>query len=385
MAHHTYRRLRIGNIQPNSYQQPHAGYFMSIELRYHPLIPNRTCTSWDCPLFRNVTFEDIRITGAARAGDINGFLGDQLEQLTFRNVTFQQTPARGWTCGYVDLDSFVAKDVSPPLECHAGSSPKRLTSGEGPGMSSADPSQYSTNFRDRSSVLSQWTPQATCAHCGNSDGSKDECTNMTAGALAFGAEGMTITTRTVGSSVETSCQTERPVCSSGHMTWNPKLRYGNFSVVARWFPGGSGGSAKTATGFIGLDSDGNEASITMGFHGDEWMGDHEEGPHKYQHGIYADVSKTHNRKYTTTAPDISAGFHRYGLLWTPSLVEWTFDGAAVRRVTDDSIIPQIAMRLRLHTRSGYCDALGSSSFNATFSSFSYEPVALNSHDVRLLA
>lgn len=30
LRNHTYRRLRVGRIASNSYQQPHGGYFMSI-------------------------------------------------------------------------------------------------------------------------------------------------------------------------------------------------------------------------------------------------------------------------------------------------------------------------------------------------------------------
>lgn len=120
MKNHTYRRIRVGNIQSNSYQQPHAGYFMSIELRYHPLIPNRTCQSWNCPVFEDISFEDIAITGAERAGDINGFKGDLLQGLRFKNVTFQTKPKHGWTCGYVNLTSFEATSVEPPLACSTG-------------------------------------------------------------------------------------------------------------------------------------------------------------------------------------------------------------------------------------------------------------------------
>eukprot|EP00041_Stephanoeca_diplocostata_P014180 m.255214 g.255214 ORF g.255214 m.255214 type:complete len:484 (-) comp19612_c0_seq1:225-1676(-) len=126
MRNHTFRRLRVGNIQPNSYQQPRAGYFMSIELRYHALIPNRTCLSWDCPLFADVSFEDIVITGAARAGDINGFKGDLLQGLRFSNVSFVNTPALGWKCGYVNTSSFSAIDVRPPLACNEGPSANRI-------------------------------------------------------------------------------------------------------------------------------------------------------------------------------------------------------------------------------------------------------------------
>merc|ERR1712187_383592 len=88
--------------------------------------------------------------------------------------------------------------------------------------------------------------------------------------------------------------------SSGHATWNPDLLYGNFTVVAKWFPGAAA-DVSTATGFIGLDSAGNEASITMGFHGDGWP-KAKEGSHKYQHGIYAENGKgaDHHREYTET-------------------------------------------------------------------------------------
>lgn len=120
MKNHTFRRIRVGRIAPNDYQQKNGGYFMSIELRYHPLIPNRTCHEWNCPRFEDIHFEDIRATGASRAGDINGFKGDLLKGLTFRNVTFAEEPKQGWSCGYVDLDSFSAVDVSPPLSCNSG-------------------------------------------------------------------------------------------------------------------------------------------------------------------------------------------------------------------------------------------------------------------------
>ena len=121
LKNHTWRRLKVGNIQSNTYQQPNAGYFMSIELRYHPLSPKTHCGHGTiCPRFEGVVFEDITIRGAQRAGDINGFEHDPLYGLTFRNVTFETAPKQGWTCGYVDLDTFSATDVSPMLKCAAG-------------------------------------------------------------------------------------------------------------------------------------------------------------------------------------------------------------------------------------------------------------------------
>jgi hypothetical protein len=121
MKNHTYRRIRVGDIQPNSYQQKNGGYFISIELRYHPLIPNRTCEWWNCPLFEDIRFEDIAATGAVRAGDINGFKGDLLKGLHFKNVTIGGKP-KSWTCGHVDLETFSAVDITPPLKCSTGPS-----------------------------------------------------------------------------------------------------------------------------------------------------------------------------------------------------------------------------------------------------------------------
>ena len=57
------------------------------------------------------------VFAAQRAGDINGFLGDPLHGLTFRNVTFENLPEKEWSCGYVDLDTFTQVDVVPPLKC----------------------------------------------------------------------------------------------------------------------------------------------------------------------------------------------------------------------------------------------------------------------------
>ena len=48
----------------------------------------------------------------------------------------------------------------------------------------------------------------------------------------------------------------------------------------------------------------------------------------------------------------------------------------VRTVTDTSIIPHIAMQLRLHTRSGYCNQMArKASFKAVFRSFTFEPIS----------
>lgn len=125
LVNHTYRRLKVGKMAP-TWQQKHGGFFISVELRYHALIPNWTChvnvetLEGDCPIFKDITFEDIAIAGAVRAGDINGFKGDLLQGLSFKNVTFVEKPEQDWTCGYTDLASFSAVDVKPPLRCSSG-------------------------------------------------------------------------------------------------------------------------------------------------------------------------------------------------------------------------------------------------------------------------
>ena len=62
------------------------------------------------------------VLGAVRAGDINGFKGDLLQGLSFRNVSFQTPPKHGWSCGYVDAATFIAEDVVPKLTCSQGPS-----------------------------------------------------------------------------------------------------------------------------------------------------------------------------------------------------------------------------------------------------------------------
>ena len=252
-------------------------------------------------------------------------------------------------------------------------------------LSSSNPGPYSTDFSSAATILAAWTPQEECAHCSSSSNfvshitgkDKDECTNMTRAATTFSAAtGMTHTTLALPTSMHTACSTKKQVCSSGHLTWNPPIVYGNFSVRAQWFNSATGKAVDTSTGFIGLDANDNIASITMGFHGAGWLGGNGEGAHRYQHGIYANVKQSHNRLYTNTTVDITTGLHEYGLLWSKDKVEWRFDGRVVRTVTDTTIIPFQPMQLRLHTRSGYCDHMKvGDSFTATFRSFSYTPLA----------
>jgi beta-glucanase (GH16 family) len=226
---------------------------------------------------------------------------------------------------------------------------------------------YATDFKDEKAVLQQWTELTTCSHCDKRGGS--ECTQNEANATTFGPNGMTHTTRQISASTS-SCHAG---ATSGHITFNEALLYGNFSVEASWFDGN--GNMSTATGFLGLDADGNKASITMGFHGDGWpvAG---EGQFKYQHGIYGDVKKSHNRDYTDTGAVSLKKFNTFGLLWTKQKVEWRFNGRVVRTFTDTTNIPSIPMKLRLHSRSGHNDEMGEgTSFQAHFRSCEIHPLS----------
>ena len=205
---------------------------------------------------------------------------------------------------------------------------------------------YFTNFSGGRNAPG-WTIADWCSHCGSSgsaadeDGSdKDECTsngpqNVDFGVLG-GGTGFRINTAKIAES-KSLCKTSKPSCSSAHNEWAPRLLYGSFETVARWFPGPQA-SVYTATGFIGLDEPSNTASITMGFHGTGFPDPKKPGTgaHKYQHGIYGNNSLHlgHNREYTSTTVDMSQTFNSYALIWTPTFVTWLFNGKPVRNFTD---------------------------------------------------
>eukprot|EP01045_Picozoa_sp_COSAG04_P022493 COSAG04_NODE_2552_length_3948_cov_3.468433_5_plen_205_part_01 len=110
MINHTFRRIRIGKIAPDSWRYTtggtafiigpwrgaaDAGAGSSLGLPSphgpHPCPPL-------CPEFRNVSFQDIEIAGAVTAGHIEGFPNNLLHGLSFQNVTFKTPPERGWDC-----------------------------------------------------------------------------------------------------------------------------------------------------------------------------------------------------------------------------------------------------------------------------------------------
>ena len=63
-----------------------------------------------------LTFEDISVVAVTSVGHISGPPAG-VKHLTLRNITVLDA-GRGWGgCGNVDLASFVAEAVSPPLKC----------------------------------------------------------------------------------------------------------------------------------------------------------------------------------------------------------------------------------------------------------------------------
>ena len=232
---------------------------------------------------------------------------------------------------------------------------------------------YHTDFA--SFDPSFWHLDTDCSHCGSRGG--DECTQFTNASASFGSgtangTGVVLHTQHLATG-PTHCGAS---CTSTHLTFSPKVLYGNFTTVARWFGEGTSAAARaTATGFIGLDSPGNEASITIGFHGSGWDGDADFG-RKFQTALYKDVSKPHHREYVT-APGgrrIDSQANEFTVEWRPDVVRWWLNGVVVRAVTDKAQIPAVAMQLRLHSRSGYCNRLsGDDSFQASVLSFEYKP------------
>eukprot|EP00945_MAST-04E_sp_MAST-4E-sp1_P006216 g6216.t1 len=95
MVNHTFRRLSVGKIAPNSYQQPDGGTAFIITLDYGKKRrdPPPPCPTM-CPLFQDIHFEDITVLGAAKPGFISGEPNDFLKGLHFKNVSFVEKPKK---------------------------------------------------------------------------------------------------------------------------------------------------------------------------------------------------------------------------------------------------------------------------------------------------
>ena len=115
VANVTFRRLQLGHIRPNAYQQPHAGYALAIYMDYGsshlcgPDPPAPTAIS-------NVSFIDI--VGLSAVWAANPFQGTPHANITgllFKNVSFGPTSAEApWVCTGV-VGTRVEGVVQPPL------------------------------------------------------------------------------------------------------------------------------------------------------------------------------------------------------------------------------------------------------------------------------
>ena len=64
-----------------------------------------------------LTFEDISVVAVTSVGHISGPPAG-IKNLTLKNITVESAGSGWGGCGNVDLTSFIAEDVSPPLKCN---------------------------------------------------------------------------------------------------------------------------------------------------------------------------------------------------------------------------------------------------------------------------
>eukprot|EP00756_Hemistasia_phaeocysticola_P057929 Hpha_TRINITY_DN34539_c0_g1::TRINITY_DN34539_c0_g1_i1::g.96428::m.96428 len=116
MKNHTWRNIRIGKIAPNTWQQAKGGTAIIIDLSYgEKPDPNPPPCPTRCPLFSDVLFDNITVTGAVRAGAITGTDRNPLRSLAVRNLSFLTPPDHGWSCK--DVAVLEATNVTPALSC----------------------------------------------------------------------------------------------------------------------------------------------------------------------------------------------------------------------------------------------------------------------------
>jgi polygalacturonase len=93
----TFRRIALGRIAPNAYQQPHAGYALSLYNNYGS--PNNN-PIFAPALIENILFEDISgISAVWAANPLAGFQPGAIRGLVFNNVSFGVVSSpEPWVC-----------------------------------------------------------------------------------------------------------------------------------------------------------------------------------------------------------------------------------------------------------------------------------------------
>jgi hypothetical protein len=125
----TFRRLNIGRIAPNSYQQPHGGMVISMYEDYgggcgKTLGANGAGPTPAPTQIENITFQDISAIGAVWASNpiegVEATGGAPIRGLRFDNVSFGNvSAAQPWLCSNV-VGTIVAGRVEPPLPAECG-------------------------------------------------------------------------------------------------------------------------------------------------------------------------------------------------------------------------------------------------------------------------
>ena len=118
----TFRRLLLGKIQPNSYQQPHGGMALSMYMNYgsSSLCSDKTPDPVPTAI-SNISFIDIfGLSAVWAAKPLNGTSHSNITGLLFRNVSFGSVSAPDpWECVGV-AGTRVEGAVSPPLPKNCG-------------------------------------------------------------------------------------------------------------------------------------------------------------------------------------------------------------------------------------------------------------------------
>jgi hypothetical protein len=118
----TFRRLQLGHIRPNAYQQPHGGMALSMYMNYGS---SHLCDANDptpAPtVITNISFIDIvGLSAVWAARPLNGSTHRNITGLFFRNVSFGPTSdPQPWDCLGVE-GTRVEGVVTPPLPKSCG-------------------------------------------------------------------------------------------------------------------------------------------------------------------------------------------------------------------------------------------------------------------------